>query len=281
MNPKNIHHQLETKLEAKIITTDSVGGGCIADCSVLTFENGRKAFLKQVSQFDDMFDREAEGLKAIEKTQTIRTPKVLAHAPHSLALEYIEQSQANNEFWKSFGLQLAQMHKIEQEFFGFAHDNYIGLTPQENPKTDNWIEFYRDHRLGYQIDLAYQKGYDLRAPFRKLSERLPDLLSESLEPPCLIHGDLWSGNYLCSAEGQAVLIDPAAYYGHREAELAMTKLFGGFNPLFYQAYQDEYPLKPGWEQRENLYKLYHVLNHLNLFGSAYLGQSQQLIQSYL
>ena len=157
--------------------------------------------------------------------------------------------------------------------FGFEEDNYIGATPQPNAWTDDWVTFFAEQRLGFQLRLAADNGFggELARLGERLLSRLGELIDEPAEPACLLHGDLWGGNYLCDAEGQPVLIDPAAYYGRREAELAMTTLFGGFDSAFYGAYEEAWPLAPGSAERLEIYKLYHLLNHLNLFGGGYLG----------
>jgi fructosamine-3-kinase len=156
--------------------------------------------------------------------------------------------------------------------------------PSSSATVDNWLTFYFDKRLLTQFKLAEKNGYvddQFSSLFKNLENKLPNILAGSEEPPSLIHGDLWQGNFLISPSGEPVLIDPAVYYGHREAELAMTKLFGGFPESFYNAYKLAYPLKPGYEYREGIYSLYHVLNHLNLFGSGYKSQAISLMKLYL
>jgi len=176
------------------------------------------------------------------------------------------------------------MHKYNSDRFGFFEDNFIGSTPQINTQEDSWLDFYWKHRLNYQHKLAQKNGLSdekMDELFSKIEHKLPDILEGSEDKPSLVHGDLWNGNYLVGPDGSAFIIDPAVYYGHREADLGMTKLFGGFAPEFYEAYQAEFPLADGWEYREEIYKLYHVMNHLNLFGSSYYGQAVQILRSYL
>ena len=203
-------------------------------------------------------------------------------------LEFIEQGPKPENFFREFGAVFAQMHRYTAAYYGFFEDNFIGSTPQynmaEGTERTNWAEFYTSKRLLPQINLAKQNGLLSSALNHKLEQlfvKIPEILKGSEEPPTLLHGDLWGGNFLCDKQGKVVLIDPAAYYGHREADLAMTKMFGGFSPEFYKSYQQHFPLAPRWEYRENLYLLYHQLNHLNLFGSSYLDGSFRLIDYYL
>ena len=172
------------------------------------------------------------------------------------------------------------MHKYPVgEQFGFPEDNFIGSTPQLNGYRDAWCGFYLENRIDYQVEMSGDRS--ISESWRKLRGLVPELLEGTEEPPSLIHGDLWAGNVISGPEGQPVLIDPAAYYGHREMELGMTRLFGGFTEEFYSAYDVEYPLKPGWRGRMNLYILYHVLNHFNMFGGGYRSQAVGLMNSYL
>ncbi len=173
------------------------------------------------------------------------------------------------------------MHRQPAPAFGFSIDNYCGRTPQPNPQTPSGHEFFAEHRLMYQGRLAHEQGHlgrhELDA-LERLCTRLPTLIPD--QSPALIHGDLWGGNIHCDGEGQPVLIDPATHWGWPEAELAMTRLFGGFDPEFYEHYLAENPLEPGWRERVPLYNLYHLLNHLNLFGSSYYPQVIQIVNQY-
>ena len=264
-----------------------LGGGSIADTRYLELEDGRRfvAKLQRGGAGLEMLRCEAAGLRALRSLETIRVPKVIAiDSAQALVLEFIETSAAGDESSAAFGRALADMHhKGEGGRFGFEHDNFIGLTPQINSWSDNWSSFWRDHRLGYQLRLARQRGRSDSRMDRlgeRLMQRLDALLAEPAEPPCLLHGDLWSGNYLFDERGQAVLIDPAVYYGRREAELAMTRLFGGFDSSFYAAYEERWPLAHGSGERIEIYKLYHLLNHLNLFGRGYYGDCLAILQRF-
>jgi fructosamine-3-kinase len=262
----------------------SVGGGCIADSQIITTKSGRKFFLKRGFS-NGMFAKEANGLKELALAATIRTPKVIDVEDNFLLLEHIEQSPPKAGFFEEFGKQLAMLHKHSSDKFGFYEDNFIGATAQKNrpsqEEAKNWPKFYWNKRLMYQLRLTEKNGYadkQIIQLFSKLERVYNSIIEGSEEPPSLIHGDLWSGNYMSDESGAPVLIDPAVYYGHREAELAMTKLFGGFSAAFYESYNETWKLKKGFERREPLYSLYHIMNHLNLFGSGYYSQTVSLLQ---
>jgi fructosamine-3-kinase len=278
-----ISEQIADFLGEKINNYSPVGGGCIAQTGIIKTNKGNTYFLKQGFS-NTMFTCEANGLHEIAKAGCIKTPKVILAKNDFLLLEWIKQGSKTIDFFKLFGKQIAQMHQNTQKQFGFFEHNFIGATPQINTIEDNWTDFYFTHRLLFQYQLAEQKGYvtpELQTAFQKLEKIYPSILAGSEERPALLHGDLWGGNYMVDKNGEPVLIDPAAYYGHREADLAMTHLFGGFSPDFYLAYQQTNPLKDGWEYREKIYLLYHVLNHMNLFGNSYYTQTMQLINYYL
>jgi len=279
---------IESILNEKIISSTFVGGGYIADSRKITTESGREFFLKSGNTKSSMFRCEANGLKELAKAHCIRIPQVIAVEDDFLLLEYISQGNRSKHFFEEFGQNLAQLHRFQSDKFGFYEDNYIGATPQPNipnkEEEKDWVAFYFNKRLLYQYKLAEKNGYvtpRMKSSFLKLESRIDSILKGSEEPPCLLHGDLWGGNYLCDENGKAVLIDPAVYYGHREADLAMTKLFGGFTEDFYNSYNRAYPLPDGWQYRENIYKLYHVLNHLNLFGTGYLFEAEQTMKILL
>ncbi|WP_291861614.1 fructosamine kinase family protein [Marinilabilia sp.] len=265
----------------------SVGGGCIADSQIISTRSGKKIFLKQ-GFCNGMFEKEAHGLQELTMPGVIRIPEVIDKGDDYLVLEYIEVGTRKKDFFEDFGHRFAKLHQYSAHKFGFFEDNFIGSTPQKNTASDveaaDWPLFFWNNRLLFQFRLAEKNGYadkQLTSLISKLETRLEDILENSEEPPALLHGDLWSGNYMTDASGNPVLIDPAVYYGHREADLAMTKLFGGFSKNFYDAYNETYPLKPGVEKREPVYLLYHVLNHMNIFGSAYYGQAVQLLKQLI
>lgn len=265
----------------------SVAGGCINDAQVLADAKGRRYFVK-INEADrlDMFEAEADGLREIFNSGAIRVPRPIgtgiAGGSAFLVLEYLNLCGGHVDDGR-LGRELAAMHRHEQPHFGWLRDNTIGSTPQHNAPREDWLGFWREHRLGFQLQLAAQQGYG--GKLQKRGEHVMEALEnffEGYQPQAsLLHGDLWSGNYASLSDGTPVLFDPAVYYGDREADLAMTELFGGFSPTFYAAYRESYPLDPGYNTRKTLYNLYHILNHLNLFGGGYLGQSERMLDALL
>jgi protein-ribulosamine 3-kinase len=286
---KEIKRLIEDKTKEKVKSLESVSGGCISNAYKVILESGKNLFLKMnPGSSKNMFVKEANGLNELRKANAIRVPEVIAAENSFILTEFIERGRQSNKFFEDFGERFANLHKFTSENFGFYEDNYIGSNEQMNiPSEDeknNWTKFYFNKRLLFQFKLAQRNGYadeKLRKCFSSLEDRIEDILKESEEKPSVLHGDLWSGNFMSDENGNPCIIDPAVYYGHREADLAMTKLFGGFNSEFYNSYDQAYPLKAGYEYRENIYKLYHVLNHLNLFGRGYYSQALSLIQFYL
>jgi len=229
-----------------------------------------------------MFEAEADGLKELKSANVIRVPEILDCGLRDggafLALERFTFERASAAVESLLGERLAQLHRHTEKRFGWFRDNTIGLTPQVNDRCDDWVEFFRRNRLEFQLELARSNGYgaDLDRPGAQLCESLPELFAGHEPVASLLHGDLWGGNW-GSVDGEPVIYDPAVYYGDRESDIAMTMLFGGFGKSFYEAYENAWPMAPGHEPRLKLYRLYHVLNHLNLFGRSYLGQAQSLL----
>lgn len=286
---EEIKYKIESTLKEKLGDEFSVSGGCINDAKIIKTKSGNNYFFKTNDNCPPkMFINEANGLRELNNSNTIRVPKVVIVNDNFILLEAINSSSKSKFFFEDFGRNFAQLHKYFGANFGFYENNYIGSTPQlnipeENEKA-NWVTFYFNKRLKFQFDLIEKNGYmgdELIKLFLALESKIDTILANSDEKPSLLHGDLWSGNFLVDGSGNACLIDPAVYYGHREADLAMTKLFGGFSSKFYSAYNELYPLPDGYEYRENIYKLYHVLNHLNLFGSSYYQQAIRLIKYYV
>lgn len=281
-----MREKIAVALNETIVAEQPVGGGCIADSRLLRTASGRKLFMKTYSGNAEMCLAEAGGLRALTATKTLYIPEVLFVDASCLVLEYIESGAPTASFFTCFGHAFAALHKHEngRDTYGFSENNFLGNTPQINTPAADWATFFWENRLLYQLRLAEKKrlaNADLSAAFARLETKFYDLLAGSEEPPTLLHGDLWSGNFMVTAASEPCLIDPAAYYGHREADLAMTKLFGGFSNAFYLAYEETYPLAAGHERRLGLYKLYHIMNHLNLFGGSYAGQASSLLHEYV
>lgn len=280
-----MQQKLEEILNENIVSNSFIGGGSIANSQIVVTESGKKYFLKSYGNNITILQNEANGLNELAKSIVIRIPKVIAVTDKFLLLEFIETGRNGTGFSEIFGRQFAKMHRTTSEDFGFYENNFIGSTPQTNvPEKNSWLDFFWENRLLFQFKLAEKNGYvnsDFRTLFIKLEKEVPSILSGTEEKPTLLHGDLWSGNFMVDENSNPVLIDPAVYYGHREADLAMTRMFGGFDSNFYSAYNNEFPLPDDWEYRINLYMLYHVMNHLNLFGRGYYSQAISIIKKYV
>jgi len=268
--------------------SDRVHGGSINECYRWQSEVGPIFVKVAPARNIEMFAAEAAGLDELRRAKAVRVPRVLGVGRDTgsrawLALEWIEAGRSAPATDATLGEQLAQQHRATQKTFGWTRDNTIGSTPQLNTECTDWLTFYRELRLRFQLDLAARSGYRGRLQQRGtlLLDCLPEFFRGYSPTPALLHGDLWGGNRLTDAHGQPVLFDPAVYYGDREADIAMTRLFGGYGRDFYAAYAAAWTLDPGASSRTDLYNLYHVLNHLNLFGGGYLGQATALVDSLL
>ncbi|HEX5214176.1 MAG TPA: fructosamine kinase family protein [Vicinamibacterales bacterium] len=234
------------------------------------------------------FRAEADGLRALAASGTpLIVPAVIdcsGDGDAFLLIEDLGEGARAHDFDARLGAGLAALHRATASRFGFDHDNFCGLTPQPNTWTDRWIDFYRDQRLGHQQSRAMHRDLLSSAELARLDRlraRLGDWIDEPATGPSLIHGDLWSGNVHVTGDGAPALIDPAVSYSHREAELGMMTLFGGFSPRVFDAYADAWPLEPGWRERLPIYELYHLLNHLNLFGGGYRGQVMAVVDGFV
>jgi len=263
-----------------------VGGGCINAAAVLS-DDAQRWFVKLNDAARlDMFEAERDGLAAMAATDSIRVPQPLccgvAGAQAFIAMEYIPLGGSGGATAARAGEQLAAMHRSTAAEHGWHRDNTIGATPQPNTPDADWTRFWCERRLGFQLELAARNGHAGRLTERgaRLLERLGALLDHA-PAPSLLHGDLWGGNFSGDDQGSPVIFDPACYYGDREADIAMTELFGGFGSRFYAAYNAAWPLDPGYDTRKTLYNLYHVLNHLNLFGGGYGTQAERMIDRLL
>jgi fructosamine-3-kinase len=265
----------------------AVGGGSINEC-VRWVGDGVTLFVKLATADGlDTFQAEADGLRELDAAAALRVPEVLAVGATGnqawLALRWIELAPATRASDALLGERLAALHRVGAARFGWKRDNTIGATPQHNRWDDDWVRFFVTQRLGAQLELAEDNGASRRLVERggRLCEAAGALYSSYLPGPSLLHGDLWAGNRAADAAGEPIIFDPAVYFGDREADIAMTQLFGGFDPAFYAAYQAAWPLDPAAGTRRTLYNLYHVLNHFNLFGGGYAAQAEAMIDRLL
>jgi fructosamine-3-kinase len=267
--------------------TAPLSGGCINRAFRLEAGSARWFVKLNAASRLAMFEAEAAGLTEILATGTLRVPRpvcaLACGADAFLVLEWLELDGDGRDGAARLGEGLAAMHRHTAPRYGWSRDNTIGSTPQRNTPADDWIAFWRAERLGFQLELAARNG--LRGRLQSLGEallqRCPALFAGYRPQPALLHGDLWGGNAAFTAAGEPVVFDPAVYYGDREADLAMTELFGGFGPGFYAAYRAVYPLDEGYGLRKAFYNLYHVLNHANLFGGGYAGQAERMMERLL
>jgi len=264
-----------------------VQGGCINDSYRWESRSG-PLFLKIASpKAADAFAAEAAGLAELARAKAVRIPQVRGHgATRSvvwLALEWIDFGSGTHRSQALLGERLANQHRVSSDRFGWERANTIGSTPQRNDWSPDWVEFFREQRLRVQLDLARRNGYagHLQERGARLLELLGAYFGSYRPAPSLLHGDLWGGNWGTDSSGAPVIFDPAVYYGDREADIAMTHLFGGFSKAFYDAYEHSWPLDAGAATRRTLYNLYHVLNHLNLFGGGYGEQATSMIDHLL
>ncbi len=274
---------LESLLGQPVTLGRAVAGGDIAQPRQGMLQDGQPVFVKSGQGLPaGMLPAEAIGLKALARGGC-RIPEVLAVDGDWLVLEWIERGRSTDATQAALGRGLAAQHQVCAESSGFEGDNFIGRTPQENPPTEDWVVFFRDHRLGAMQRMLWESGrlsVADDAALEKLRRGLHRWLALPEEAPVLLHGDLWGGNAMAGPDGEPVLFDPAAYYGCRETDLAMTRLFGGFSRAFYRAYEEVLPLSPGFEERVKLYNLYHLLNHALMFGGGYLDQSMAVVYRY-
>lgn len=271
-----------------------VGGGGISQALRLRTAHGEYLLKCGGRSLPGFFAAEARGLALLAGSGAVRVPAVLAvrdatferSNPGFILLEWLAAPAHTDRarMAELLGVGLAALHRAGAPAYGLDHDNYIGATPQPNGWDTSWLAFFRERRLRYQAELAARGGRMPPARARRLErllDRLGELIDDAQVQPALLHGDLWAGNVIAGPGGAPALIDPAAYYGDREADLAMTRLFGGFAPGFYAAYEDAWPLPPGWRERVDLYNLYHLLNHLNLFGEGYGAEVDATLAQYV
>ncbi len=289
----NLWHAIEAYIfehDGKRVDTDrrqSINGGCISQAYVVGGA-GQRYFVKINSQkFREAFQAEYQGLQELYTTDAIRVPQPVAvgtaESQAFIIMEHLTFGQPTPRSYQSFGQQLAHLHQSTQAQFGWHCDNSIGATPQPNLADDSWVHFYQQQRLAHQLHLAQQNACpsSLIDAGQRLIESVPVFFTDYSPQPSLLHGDLWLGNWGFDQLGKPVIFDPAVYFGDREADIAMTELFGRAPDTFYKAYKDVWPLDSGYGVRRELYNLYHILNHFNLFGGTYAIQAERMIQSLL
>lgn len=285
----DIAAQISTSIDTSfsVDKISSINGGCINQTYCIKDE--KHSFFVKLNEMKNlqMFEAEATGLQEIKDSHTLQVPTPVCWGKNEnnawLVLEYIEMDNTSKSGSEALGIGLAEMHRISIKKFGWVRNNTIGSTPQINKFSFDWTQFWRKYRLGYQLQLAETNGYTgklLNLGYLLMAE-LDTFFPEIPQAASLLHGDLWSGNYSYDLAGCPVLYDPAVYYGDRETDIAMTELFGGFSTTFYAAYSEAYPLDPCYKTRKTLYNLYHILNHLNLFGGSYLHQAKHMLEKLL
>lgn len=282
MVPEAVASWLSANGYGEVKQLQPVGGGCINNGARLQTKQGKTFFLKTNHHAPpELFAREAEGLQALRSANVPRVPDAYLYGLNFILLEDLAPGSRRADYWETFGRQLAALHHHTKEQFGFDHDNYLGSTQQPNGWMTDGYAFFAKRRLIFQAKLAQRNGLFTEQEVKAvetLAGRLQELVPS--QPASLLHGDLWSGNAITDNNGLPAVIDPAAYYGWAEAELGMTALFGGFPDRFYRAYEEARPLESGWRNRLDLYNLYHLLNHLNLFGESYYGSVMGILQRY-
>jgi protein-ribulosamine 3-kinase len=281
-----IQQILQQKLNASSIQLKSVGGGSVNETyQIITNNSSYFCKINSATKFPHLFRKEANGLNLIRKQNIIRVPAVIhcfeEEGKQFLILEWINPGERTEPFWENFGEQLAALHRVSNEYFGLNEDNHMGSVPQQNHQTADWNHFFSNYRLQPLIkqcrDQQLLSSTHIKQ-FEKVIDQLANIFNQ--EPPSLLHGDLWSGNFMCDEASNPVLIDPAVYFGHRSVDLAMTTLFGGFRQPFYEAYHYHYPLPPNYEEQWKVCNLYPLLIHLLLFGKSYLPQIESTLNDF-
>jgi protein-ribulosamine 3-kinase len=286
-NKLNEFFQQKGSKDFAINNLASVSGGSINQTAKIETNIG-KFFIKwnELEKYPKMFEKEAQGLEILAKSEKIRIPKIILQEEMNtwsfLVLEWIETAEKNNGFWEDFGRKMSELHKISFEKYGFENDNYIGSLHQRNHWDSDWEEFFWVQRIEPMLTMARNKGYADRGDtqsFDSLFYKLDKLFPK--EKPSLLHGDFWKGNFLVDNKGNPCLIDPAVYFGHREMDLSMSQLFGGFPTEFYKSYHQNFPLEPDWEERTDLWNLYPLLVHAILFGESYMNEVRRNVRRFI
>ena len=278
--PSSIREAIEQHLCGAILYSSPVSGGVINRCDKLHTEAGAFFLKWNDTSPTNMFAKEAKGLELLASAQSgLIIPEVILKENNFLLLNYIQEAKTGNSYL--FGSKLALLHKTTNELFGLDHNNYIGVLPQSNQYYPNWLDFFVRERIEPQVKMAIDSGR-IDSSFVSIFDRVLNFTYVRFpdEPPALLHGDLWNGNYRWTTEGNAAIYDPAVYFGHREMDIAMTRLFGGFDQQFYDGYNDIYPLEDGVEERIKLCNLYPILVHTNLFGGGYVHKAIRLLKQF-
>ncbi|QAA82991.1 fructosamine kinase [Aequorivita sp. H23M31] len=279
---EKLHFKITAENNLNLLQTKTLSGGDINTVFLLKCEEGNFVIkLNDASRFPRMFEAEAKGLNLLRDSDSFRIPEIISNGAIEgtsyLLMEFLQDGNKTKNFWSQFASHLAKLHKNSQSYFGLDHDNYIGSLHQTNLKCISASEFFISQRLQPQFRMASENGFnfkDLEKFYKNISEEIPK------EPSSLIHGDLWGGNYMVSEEGRPTLIDPAVAFAPREMDLAMMKLFGGFDNVVFTTYNEIFPLTDGWTDRHALWQLYYLLVHLNLFGSGYLNRVKSIVSNY-
>ena len=272
--------------ETRILKAREVTGGDVNLCKMLETTAGRFFLKSNAGLFGlDLFEKEARGLVTLANAGAMRVPRPLFdgrfHQQVYLVIEWLEKGTADPTFWRDFGTSLSTLHRQTRPAFGLEYDNYIARLHQSNRSHARWCVFYAQERIGPLVRNAFERGLLSRRELdmaESLCARLDGLMPE--EPPSLLHGDLWGGNFMCTLDGEPAIFDPAVYYGFREMDLAMTRLFGGFDAEFYESYMDEFPLAPGFEKRFDICNLYPLLVHVNLFPGSYIQSVKHIVSRF-
>lgn len=288
MIPELLTSHIEERTGQAITGSRRASGGSINQAALIELEENGTCFLKwNTTTGADLFVKEVKGLELLASAGTgLVVPEVIDQDTYDgeigyLLLEYLEEGSAGPGSAEDFGRELAAQHQVTKEQFGLDQDNYIGKLPQPNDWHENWVDFFIQQRMEPQLKMALDTGRfssGMRASFQSMYKRLPEIFPD--EPPSLLHGDLWGGNYFFNTEGKAAIYDPAVYYGHREIELAFTHMFGGFSSGFYSAYEEVWPLEPDFSSRKKIYNLYPLLVHTNLFGGHYGQQVKSIVRQF-
>ena len=274
---------IKTNKDIRILDVKNISGGCINNAASIKTNSGMY-FLKwnTLAGKMAMFEAEAKGLQLLRDSKSLIIPEVLFVGQYKtdefICMEFIEKGAPHKDFWFEFGRALGRLHKIDAPEFGLPYNNFIGSLDQSNKISDSWVEFFVLERLEPMIRMA-GLSRENNNKFEKLFIRIENYFPK--EPPCLLHGDLWSGNYMINSAGNPVIFDPAVYFGHREMDIAMTRLFGGFDGDFYQGYNTEWELEKGWEERVDICNLYPLMVHVNLFGNSYLRQVASILDRFI